>query len=251
MVYSRDLLRELVSREMKLRYKRSALGVAWSLLNPLAQLIVINLVFSIILPLKIQNYPVFLFTGLLAWNWFQASLSAATGSIVDNRDLIQQPGFPAAVLPVASIVTHFIHYLLAIPVLLIFLLLSGIHLQARLGLLPLVFSVQFLFTLGLAYPLAAFQVIFRDIQYLVNIALLLGFYISPIFYDPNLLDPRLQAYFRFNPIVVLLNSYRSILLEGQIPPYWGLMEVLGVSLALLWLGFRLFQRAKNQFAEEL
>lgn len=251
LVYLRDLLRELVLRDMKLRYKRSAIGVAWSLLNPLAQLLVFNLVFSFILPLKIQNYTVFLFSGLLAWNWFQSSLSAATGSIVENRDLVQQPGFPAMVLPIATITTHFIHYLMALPVLLIFMFIGGIRLHATIWLLPLVFAVQFLLTLSLAYPLAALQVVFRDIQYLLGVGLLLGFYLSPVFYDVSLLEQRYQVLLRLNPIHVLLDAYRSILIQGQVPANGGLITVLFLSFILLWLGYSVFRHARYRFAEEL
>ena len=102
LIYIRDLLRELVVRDMKLRYKRSVLGVAWSILNPLAQLLVFGFVFRFILPVKIPNYSSFLFCGVLAWNWFSSSLLLSTGAIVDNRDLIKRPGFPAAIQRLAA-----------------------------------------------------------------------------------------------------------------------------------------------------
>ena len=105
--YQFDLLRELVLRDLRLRYKRS-LGVFWSLLNPLLQLLVFTLIFGIVLPLKIPNFPLFLFVGLLAWNWFQASLTEATGAIVDNRDLVRRPGFSTTILPVVPVTTNFI-----------------------------------------------------------------------------------------------------------------------------------------------
>ena len=99
MTHGFDLLYELVARDLKLRYKRSVLGVAWSLLNPLMQLLVFAFVFGTVLPLGIPDYVIFLFTGILAWNWFHSSLLTATSTIVDNRDLVKRPGFPAAILP--------------------------------------------------------------------------------------------------------------------------------------------------------
>src|SRR3990172_511666 len=114
-VYLVDLLIILIGRDMKLRYRRSVLGLAWTLLNPLAQLLVLNFVFSRILPLNIPNYPSFLFVGLLAWSWFQSSLINGTGAIVDNRDLIKRPGFPEAILPLVTVSANFIHFLLALP----------------------------------------------------------------------------------------------------------------------------------------
>jgi len=101
-LYIYDLLRALVVRDMKLRYKRSILGVAWSLLNPLIQMLVFVLLFRRVLQLDIPNYPSFVFTGVLAWSWFQSALSLAAGAITGNRELIRRPGFPAAILPVVT-----------------------------------------------------------------------------------------------------------------------------------------------------
>jgi lipopolysaccharide transport system permease protein len=249
--YFVDLLTILVSRDMKLRYRRSVLGVAWTLLNPLAQLLVLNLVFSRLLPLNIPNYPVFLFVGLLAWTWFQASLLNGTGSIVDNRDLIKRPGFPNAVLPVVTVTSNFIHYLLALPVLFLFLLLARIPLTAALLTLPLVFVVQFLLTLSLVYLVATTHVTFRDTQYLLGVVLLLGFYLSPVFYDSSSVPIQYQTLYSLNPMAVLIDAYRQILMEGQFPEWGGLLVLGLVSAGLLWFGYGIFHRSSQNFAEEL
>ena len=249
--YLFDLLRELIIRDLKLRYKRSRLGIAWSLLNPLAQLLVFSFIFSRVLPLNIPNYPSFLFIGLLAWNWFQTSLFAATGSIVDNRELIGKPGFSALILPIVTVSSNFIHYLLALPILLAFLLISGIELNATVIALPVIFAVQFLFTLSLSYLVATLHVTFRDTQYLLGIVLLLGFYLSPVFYDTSAIPAHLQMIYHLNPMVVLIDAYRDILLYGQIPGLVGLATLSIVSAGLLWICFRIFKRASVEFAEEL
>src|SRR5690349_14967033 len=125
LVYLWDLLSVLVGRDMKLRYKRSLLGLAWSLVNPLAQFLILNFVFHSILPLDIPNYTPFLFTGILAWNWFNTALMSATDAIVDNGDLIRRPGFPPAVLPLIAVTSNLIHFLLALPILIVFILAFG------------------------------------------------------------------------------------------------------------------------------
>src|SRR5215475_8307833 len=102
----RDLLHELVVRDMKLRYKRSVLGIGWSLLNPFAQLLVFRFIFEQVLQVKIHNFTSFLFTGILVWNWFQMSLIFATTTVVDSRELIKRPGFPTAVLPAVTITSY-------------------------------------------------------------------------------------------------------------------------------------------------
>lgn len=249
--YLRDLLRELVSRDMKLRYKRSVLGVAWSLLNPLAQLLVLNFVFSWVLPLDIDNYPVFLFIGLLVWTWFQTSLFNATSVIIDNPDLIRRPGFPVAILPIVTVSTNLIHFLLAMPVLLLFLPSGGVQLSAALLALPLLVGLQFLLTLSLSYLLAAIHVTFRDTQYLLGIALLLGFYLSPIFYKTSLIPQQLQWLYRLNPMVDLIDSYRVILMQGSLPSLLPLLAIGVGSMVMLWLGYTIFVHQSYRFVEEI
>lgn len=249
--YQYDVLRELVQRDLRLRYKRSLLGVFWSLLNPLLQLLVFTLIFGIVLPLKIPNFPLFLFVGLLAWNWFQASLTEATGAIVDNRDLVRRPGFSTTILPVVPVTTNFIHLLIAMPVLVVFLLAGGVPLTPFAFMLPVVFAVQFMVTLGLAYIVAALHVSFRDVRYVLAVALLLGFYLTPVFYDAAAIPPALQPLYHLNPLVTLIESYRDLLLYGVFPQFhWLLAVALGGALAL-WLGVRLFKDKSIHFAEEL
>lgn len=249
--YLYDLLGELVRRDLKLRYRRSVLGLLWTLLNPLAQLLVLSLVFGVMLPLNIPNYPLFLFTGLLAWNWFQNSLHAGTGSIVDNRDLVRRPGFPAAILPVVSVAANFIHFLLALPILGGLALWSGSPVGAALLALPAVFAVQFLLSLSLVYLLAAIQVTFWDAQYLVGIALLLGFYLTPVFYDAAAIPSQLQPLYRLNPLVPILDGYRSIIIDAELPQAQPLILVGLLSAFLLGFTYRVFRKASVRFAEEL
>lgn len=249
--YLLDLLGELVLRDMRLRYKRSLLGMAWSLLNPLLQLLVFSLIFGWVLPLNIPRFPQFLFVGLLAWNWFQSALLEATGAIVDNRDLVRRPGFPTAILPLVPVTTNFIHLLIALPVLLIFLWAGGVRITWLALALPLGLAVQFLLTLGLAYMVAALYVRFRDTRYLLGIALLLGFYLSPVFYDPASIPPAYQALYRLNPLVTLIETYRHLLMQGQPPQFGGLLALALLGAGLLWLGMRFFARMSVTFVEEL
>ncbi len=249
--YQYDVLRELVQRDLRLRYKRSLLGVFWSLLNPLLQLLVFTLIFGIVLPLKIPNFPLFLFVGLLAWNWFQASLTEATGAIVENRDLVRRPGFSTTILPVVPVTTNFIHLLIALPVLMVFLLAGGIPLTPFAFMLPIVFAVQFVVTLALAYILAALNVSFRDVRYVLAVALLLGFYLTPVFYDAAAIPAALQPLYHLNPLVTLIESYRDLLLYGAMPQFHWLLGVALAGALALWWGVRLFKHKSIHFAEEL
>lgn len=251
LVYMRDLLRELIMRDMKLRYRRSVLGLAWSLLNPLAELLVLTFVFTYVLPLNIANFPVFLYTGLLAWNWFRASLSSGTSAIVNNRSLIRLPGFPIPILPVVTTASYFVHFVLSLPILVIFLFLYHIPLTPAVIALPFVMVVEFLFILSLVYFLAAIQVTFWDTQYLLNIILMLGFYLSPVFYDVNRIPSQFLPIYNLNPMVHIIGAYRAIFHDGTFPSLGALLIISGVSVILLWLGYAYFIRASYKFAQEL
>jgi lipopolysaccharide transport system permease protein len=251
LVYIRDLLFTLVGRDMKVRYKRSVLGIGWSLLTPLAQLAVLYVTFDLLLPLNVANYFTFLFCGLLVWNWFQGSLHQATSTIVENRDLIKRPGFPAAVLPVVTVASYLIHFLLALPILLIFLVISDIRLTSALLALPLVIATQFIFTLSLAYFTATFYVRFRDMQHLLGVFLNLLFFVSPVFYKTGDLPVQYQAFYRMNPMVHLIEAYRAILLDGILPQSAGLLFLGIPTLVLLIIGYNVFRTASDHFVDEL
>jgi lipopolysaccharide transport system permease protein len=251
LLYVRDLLFTLVGRDMKLRYKRSILGIAWSLLTPLTQLAVYYLIFGILLPLNIPNYPTFLFSGVLVWNWFQGSLYQATSTIVDNRELIKRPGFLPAVLPAVTVASYLIHFLLALPILFVFLVVGGTPLTGALLALPLVIALQFILTLSLAYFTATFYVTFRDTQHLLGVLLNLFFFLSPIFYKSSDLPIQYQTFYRLNPMVHLIESYHSILLSGTLPDTQGLLMVTLPAIGMLFIGYHIFKKASDHFVDEL
>lgn len=249
-IYVRDLLYVLVSRDIKLRYRGSALGILWSLVNPLANLAVLVFVFQWVTPLNIPNYPLFVFTGVLAWSWFSAALPAATISITSNRQLIRQPGFPAAILPAVPVLSSLVHFAIAMAIALVVLVISGHWLSPALLALPLVVAVQFLVTLSIGYVTATVQVRFRDTAYLLAMLLLLGFFLTPVFYRPGLVPPAYQVVYVLNPMAHLIGAYRDILIGGQWPDILGLLAVGAAATALFWLGHRMFNRASLSFAEE-
>lgn len=250
-VYLRDLLRELVLRDLKLRYKRSVLGIAWSLILPLMQLIVFTIVFRRILPIRVDNYPTYLFSGLVPWTWFSASLIGATAAITDNRELVKRPGFPAAILPVVAVLTNFIHFGLALPILFSVVVLFDRSLTWVVVALPAIVVVQALFSVGLGYLLATVQVTFRDTQHLLTIVLQLLFYLTPIFYDHRAAPEQYQWIFRLNPLLYLLEGYRAMFLGRPPLPILPLTGIFIVSCCLVWFGYRVFGRASAAFVEEL
>lgn len=250
--YQRDLLYELVSRNIKIRYKGSVLGILWSLIYSVAQARVFGFLFRSGMGQDIPNFPAYVFIGIMVWMWFQSSLTAGSEAITSSGDLIRKPGFPAIILPVVTVATSLIDFVIAIPVLVAFLIYGGSNLATSLLLLPFLLAAQFLLTLSLVYIVATFQVTFRDTRHIVAVMLRLGFFLTPIFYDAGKMIPdRFQWLYRLNPIVHLLDAYRAIILFGTSPNPMSLLLLAGLTALVLPFGYRLFVNAKYRFLEEL
>jgi lipopolysaccharide transport system permease protein len=250
-IYIRDLLRELVLRDLKIRYKRSYLGILWSLATPVVQIIMFSFLFRRVIPLDIPNYTAFLFAGILTYSWFRESLSSASSTIVGNPGLVRRPGFPVAALPVLAVATSGIHFLLALPVLLLITVMGGGTLGTPMFALPLVIGVQFFFTLSLAYLVAGGNVRFRDTQHLVTALLMVGFYLTPIFYSVRMVPEQYRFVYDLNPLAHIIRAYRDILIENRLPDFGTLFWVSAVAALLLCGTFWLFRRMSVRFAEEL
>jgi lipopolysaccharide transport system permease protein len=251
LIHLRDLVRELVVRDIKLRYKRSVLGVGWSLLGPLAQLAILSFVFGVVLPLRVPHYTVFLFSGLLPWTWFQSSLLAVAVAMPQNKDLLRQVGFPAGVVPVIPVTSQLIHFLLALPVLGLFLWLDGRPFTFALTALPMVMCVQFLFTLCLAYLVAPLQAMFHDTEHLLRLFLMLLFYVSGVFYDPAVVPREYLFVYNLNPLVHLLGAYRGALIQGESPAVAPLFVVAVVSGLTLVAAYHYYCRLHYRLLQEL
>jgi lipopolysaccharide transport system permease protein len=227
------------------------LGGLWSLINPLFHMLIFMFLSRRVLSLQIPNYPAFVFTGVLAWSWLQSSLQASAGAITASRELVRRPGFPTAILPVVHVTTNMIHFLLALPIPLLLLVLRGGRLTEAVLMLPMVLVPQFLLTLGIGYFLAAIQVTFRDTQHLLQVALRLLFYLTPIFYDASTISDKYQIVFDANPMFHLVTAYREILIQGTLPVTRDLLLLAMLGGALFGLGRIVFRRASYRFAEEL
>ena len=246
-----DLIVQLVSRDLKLRYKRSVLGIGWTLLNPLLQLMVFAFVFRGVLQLNMPHYASSVFCGLMVWSWFQSSLTDGTGVIISNPTLIRQPGFPSIILPIVVILVQMMHFVLALPVLVIFLLLDGAILKTTLLQLPLLMLLQLGITAGLTYILAAANVTFHDTRYTVGVLLQLLFYATPIFYDVSNVPTQFRVWYWLNPIAQLITAYRAALIQGDSINWLPLLGIGAASIALFILGRSYFLAQSDRFVEEL
>ncbi len=249
----RGLIRGLVSRELKARYRGSVLGFLWSFANPVLLLVTYTLVFMIILPMKatprMEPYFLFFFTGLLPWAWFTSSLLESSSVLIAGGNLIKRVLFPAEVLPTVTVLTNLAQFFFALPILLVLLAFWG-----RLGphalLLPLVVLVQLVLTLGGALFLSALTVHFRDIGNILGHVLQLWFFATPILYDVELLGQgTLRQLERLNPMGHIVISYQQILFHGHFDHWRGLAGALAAGIVALAVGAFVFDRLRDTFAE--
>lgn len=249
--HMRDVFRELVVRDIKIRYSVTALGFAWTLAKPLFFTGVFVFLFQYVLELDVRRFSGFVLTGILIYGWFQSSISQAANVVVNNRDLVRQPNFPMAILPVVPVATNLIDFLVMMPVLALVVAIGGSQLRSELLVLPLVIVVQFLLTLGLAYLVAATNVVFRDMGHVVDLFLRLFFFLTPIFYDQTAVPQSYRIIFLLNPLVPLLDAHRAAFIGGNLPSWTSLASIGLLSLALTYLGRKVFIGISYRFVEEL
>lgn len=261
----RELIRNLVERDLKVRYKNSVLGIAWSWLNPMLMMLVFTIVFTVMAGRSaLPNFHVFVLIGILAWNFFSASVIGATGSIVNNAHLIKKVYFPRAVLPVSIVMSNMLNFVIALPVFFGLAWLSGLPLSGRVELivwLPVVLLVQVVFTIGVGLILSTVNVFYRDTQIIMEVVMLAWFFLTPIFYPIEqvpqtaalaglTLDLRRLVYI-LNPMASIISSYRDVLYYGHtIGPDFFLRTVVTAVLVLL-IGYAVFDRYARRFAEEV
>jgi len=249
--YYWDLIRELVRRDLKVQYEGTLLGFAWTLIMPFLNLGIFYFLFKIILDIQIRRFTSFAFVGIIAYNWFQSGLSGAALSTTGNRELVLRPRFPAFILPVVAVSSSMLHFIFTFPLILLIVFFEGHHLPVAICLLPVVMGVQFILTIGLGYIATILNTIFRDTKPILDVLLRLFFFLSPVFYDPNMVPEPYQWLYNLNPLVVILQSYRDIILNGIMPPWFDLGMVAIFSLATAWIGFRIFQYQSYRFLEDL
>jgi len=258
----RLLVRTLVGRELKARYRGTVLGFLWSFLNPFLLMVVYTVVFGFILKPRdpsIGNspwaYALFLFAGILPWVWFSSSSIESSNVLMVNGNLIKKILFPAEILPVVTVTANFIHFLFGLPILLIFMFIFGKPPTLFALLLPVVIIVQFIFSLGFSLLLSALTVHFRDIKDILGNLLTFWFFATPIVYsfqsEPLQTNPVLQRILSFNPMTHIIEGYHYCLFYGQLFHWKRLGIALIVSLVLFLIGYAVFDRLRDSFPEEV
>jgi lipopolysaccharide transport system permease protein len=258
----RELLINLTVRDLKVRYKNSALGIAWSLLNPILMMLVFTLVYTVMLGQSNRSdYAAFILCGLLPWNFFSGSIMGGTGSIVNNGYLIKKVYFPRLVLPTSIMLSNLVNFLVALPVYFVLSWLLGVRFTPYVLFLPIVILVEMIFIEGMSLLLSSVNVFYRDVQQVMEVVILAWFFLTPVIWDVNSLPasrtimgidvPVQRLTYILNPMASIVATYRDILYYGR-PIGWDFfLRTTVTSLIVLLLGFYVFNRLKGRFAEEI
>ena len=259
-----NLIRELVLKNLKIRYFSSALGFAWAFLSPFFTVAIFYAVFSLILKIQIKEAPFFLYlmSGVFPWSFFQDSLMSAATSLVDNRNLIKESNFPQYLLPVSIVLANAIIFLPALFILLIAALFIFKGLPVFAVFLPLVLAIHIAITMGLSIIISILYAKCRDIKYILEVVLLLFFYSTPVFYSIYLVkssfSPLLFKIYIYNPLVGIANLYRAALFKGfynSVEKDAGFLPIVIVpilfTIAILALGLFLYRKNKTTINDRL
>lgn len=248
----REMIFSLVRRDLKGRYKGSALGFLWTFINPLLQLGVYTLVFSVILRNGIEDYYLFLFVALIPWLFFSTSLSGGASCIWAQQDMVKKIYFPREVLPIAFVTSQFINMLLSFVVVFAVLIISGkgLNLLAILY-LPIIMVVEYVLSLSATMLSSAITVYLRDAEYILGIVTMAWQFLTPIMYSVDQVPQEILWVFNLNPMSPIIIAYRDILYYGVIPKLSTLVHASVFGIVILGLGILVFGKLKRHFAEAL
>ena len=243
----RDLLRELVIRDIKIKYRRSMLGVFWSFLNPLFTMIVMTMIFSTFFARNIDNFPVYLLTGRLLFDFYSHGSKAAMRSIRSNASLIKKVYVPKYIYPLSSVLSTFVTF--AISLLVLFMVMLATRVQFTVNfvffIIPIVYLL--LFTLGAGLILACISVFFRDIEHLYDVFLVLLMYTTPIFYPAEIVPQQYQILLRINPLYHIVSAFREVLLFGSPPSLELNLTAMIISVSFFLTGIFVFYKKQDSF----
>lgn len=245
----RELIATLAAKEIKIRYKSAVLGWLWSILHPLLLMIIFSVIFTFIIKVGIEKFPVFLLSALLPWFFFSLSLSNCTTSIVENSNLIKKAYFPQEVIPISVIVANLFNFLISMGLFVFFLYCFNIGPTVYILYLPIVILFEFIFILGICLVACAFHTMFRDVKYAIELLLIGWFYATPIFYPLSFVPESFRFLFYLNPLSLFVTLYRDILLYQKAPNLILFSGVALLSLAFCFLGIFVFSRYKKLFVD--
>ena len=247
----RELLKTSVKKEVRSKYKNSFLGVVWSFLNPLLQIVVYAIIFSLILKNKQENYAIFLCCGIIPWTFFSSAINKSAFTIIENGNIIKKVYFPREIIPISVVVAEAINFLISTIIILGFVIIGGIGITKYLLLYPIILSAQYLVILSISFVVSSVCVYFRDLQHFIGIILQLLFYATPIIYSQDNIPSEYQWILKINPMTYIINAYRDIFYYQKAFEILPLIILLFIGIVTSYVGYKIFYKLQKGFAEQL
>lgn len=245
------VIRELTGRELKRKYSRSRLGVVWSILQPLLNMIVLSLIFSQMFKRSIENFPVYYLCGSVLWTLFTTSTQTAMTALVDNKQMLIKVKIPMQVFIISRVYTAFVNFIYSLIAFIPILLVFHVRINGTVFFLPFIVACELLFAMGFSYALSVGYVFFGDIRHLYGILLTLWMYLSAIFYPVSRLPDVMLTVVANNPIYLFIDGMRWIVLENSFPPGRTVFKMIIWSVLIYLAGSLIFQKSKNKIMQRL
>jgi len=246
------LLRNMIVKDFKIRYRNMSLGVFWSLLNPLVMMGVLTFVFTRIFPNnQHKDFAVFVLCGLVPYNFLSVAWNSGTTSIMNNAGLIKRVPVPREVVPIAAVLSNCVHLGIQILLLLVATIAFGNGINIHWLWLPLVWALEIVFVCGITLVTSAFDVYIRDMRYVVESSITVMFWLVPIFYGFEIIPQQYRDVYQFNPVAALVLCLRNILLEARSPNAETLLKLMLVSVGTFIIGWGIFGKMKQRFFDYL
>lgn len=248
----RELLKTNVKKDIRGKYKASFLGVLWSFINPLLQVLVYAIVFPYMLNNTGDNYIIYLVTGIIPWTFFQTVVSQCVTSIKSNSGIIKKVYFPREILPISAAISGIINFFISCIIILVFCLFWGVGISWHIILVPVIALIEGILALGIGMAFGAMDAYVQDLEYIVNFVLMMAMYGTPIIYRLETFNSSSTLYklISINPLTTIMNSYRAVFLYHQLPDLSALGIVAVVALIVLVIGYIIFKKLEKGFAEQ-
>lgn len=248
----REMLINMVRRELRGKYKGSILGFLWTFINPLLQLVVYTIVFSNIMRMGVSNYEIFLFVALIPWMFFSTSVLSGAGSIIYNQSLVTKIYFPREILPLSVVTSNFINMIYCSVIVLAVVLFYHMNLNLEVWfMLPVIAFIEYILVIGIVLIVSALTVYFRDLEHILGIIIMAWQFLTPVMYPESFVPSQYQAILYLNPMTPIIISFRDVLYYGKMPVVENLVYAFLWSLIVFICGFLLFGKLQKDFAEEL
>lgn len=243
----RELLKELVIRDIKLKYRRSVLGMLWSLLQPLLMMIVLTIVFSNLFKRDIPNFPVYLLTGKLIFDFFSQATKASMRSITGNSSLIKKVYVPKYIFTLSKVLSTFITFIFSLIVLLFVVIITKVRVTSAIGFSVFLLIYLLIFVIGLSLILASISVYFRDITHLYDVCIVAWMYLTPLFYPIEIIPEKYKLLININPLYHFISYFRECILYGTVPSLSKNIICVGISVITLIIGMIIFKKKQDNF----